>query len=578
MRFTRQFLVVCALVVSAPALAAQITLINNTPFGKTRYATTTGSAHSIDKTNVQIGAGSCARAAATANTSYLDTGIVLDPNSNGMCSKADKGFTIQFWYRPSAPSTFQYLFGDGAWSGASGQFRCFQNGTGGAGNLYIRGPLGQRPTTGAPLTSARNAKGWVHFAVVQNNTKSTLTWYVNGALNVSGPSTGTGKGTNFTCMGYNGTSSAGTTGNFDDFRIYNWARTAGDIAADYTKAAVGAGPSGCLNLPDEGYYQCETAVNPHIGAIGLAKEPAASFTRLFTVGDTIEWSATSPAKGPFVAVCLLDVFVGSPGSPRKDAYGPPPALPGGPYLTTFVPGLALGSAFSTPAYPASLFWPVAVSYGNGSIGKTSLTMPNLGLANGDRVDFQWIVIDPTYPPAGFGTTNNMTCEFVAAKAATAAHVEARGGSAGNDIGFWEVWNTGVLGIKQVCIDFSTMTSAVTWTPAGTMNTGGTLAGGDSFRNLTDVICDLTPKNNPRYTLSSNNQKLCFNFACQNPPANGFQGPTNHFIFDCATSQNYALTGAGYIGATVTVTFCNNQTKTGKLIADPKDAQAAQVDL
>ncbi|MHC4853697.1 MAG: LamG-like jellyroll fold domain-containing protein, partial [Planctomycetota bacterium] len=530
---------------------------------------------------VQIGAASVARAAAAANASYLSTGIVLDPNTNGGCTKADKGYTIQFWYRPALAANFEYLFGDANWTGASGAFRCFQNGSAGAGELRIRGPLGQRITTGAPLTLGLNAKGWVHIALVQNGKTNILTWYINGAKNGFGPSVATGKGTNFTCMGYAGSASAGGTGNFDDFRVYNWARTGADIAADYAKAAAGPGPSGCTNVPDDGYYQCDMAVNAHIGNVGLQKEPHATFTRLFTVGDTIEFSATSPAKASFSALCLVNVFLGGPGSPRTDAYQLPPALPGGPYGTGLIPSLELGWASSTPPLIASLIWPGRITYGSGSSAKFSVVVPSgVGLVDGDRVDFQWVVGDGTYPPVGLGTTNRMLFEYVAAKGPEKVHVEARGVNVINDTGFWEVWNMGLLPIKQVCIDLSTITTATTWNPTGGLNTGGTLAAGTSFRHQTDVICDLTPKAQtppvPRYTLTANNTNLCFTFACPPAPANGFQGPTNHFIFDADTIP--AGAGSAYIGATVTVTFCSNRKVQGKLIADPKDPNAAVVDL
>ncbi len=200
------------------------------------------------------------------------------------------------------------------------------------------------------------------------------------------------------------------------------------------------------------------------------------------------------------------------------------------------------------------------------------------MVDGDRVDFQWVVADPTYPPIGLGTTNNMLFEYVGAKGAQKVHVEARGGSAGNETGFWEVWNTGVLPIKQVCIDFTTIATNTVWTPASAMNSGGTLLAGTSIRFMTDVICDLTPKTSPRYTLTTNQKKLCFNFVSPPAPANGFQGPTNHFIFDSATNRNYTASGSGYIGATITVTFSSNRSVTGKLIADPNDANAAQIDL
>ncbi len=577
MTHSRLFLNLSTIAMSGALLSAQITLINTAPLGA-RYATTTGVAHSIDTTNKQIGLASCARGAAAANASYLNTGIALDPTKNSLlCPTGAIGYTIQFWYRPTNAALFQYLFGDNTWTGASGTFRCFQNGAAGAGNVFIRGPLGQLATNTSPLTTGTNAGGWVHLAAVQDNAAATMTWYVNGNMSNSVASTGTTKGTNFTCMGYNGSSSAGVTGNFDDFRVYNWARTAADILADYNKAAAGSGSSGCPNTPDHGYFQCESAVNPHLGNVALAGEPAGPLTRLFTEGDTIKFSATSPATGPFTAVALLNVFPGGPGKPRLDAYQRPTPLPGGPYRTSFLPGLMLGGSFSAPTYAGWFLWPTFVTYGNGSSGTSSVTIPSgLGLVDGDRVDIQYVMGDGTYPPIGLGAANNTLFEYVKTKGAFAAHVEARGVSALQDTGFFEVWNTGSLPIKEVTIDFTPIVTSTTWMPTGALNSGGTLATGDSFRHGTDAICDLTPATNPRYTIDATSKILTFKFVLPPAPANGFQGPTNHFVFDCRTNQGGS--GATYAGAKVTVTWSTSTSKSGILVVDPSDPQGAQIDL
>ncbi len=568
MRSSKLWILSSALLFLGSFSQAQITLINSAS-GGSRYATTTGSAITIDKGRFKIGSASCLRRNASANASYLPTGIALDPRTNGRNPKANKGYTIEFWYRPASPTTFQYLFGDALWTGASGSFRCFQNGAAGSGNLYVRGPLFQRATTGAPLNTQLGPKGWIHLAIVVDTTVNRLTWYVNGTANTSGPANATGKGKNFTCIGYNGSSSAGTTGNFDDFRVYNWARTAAEIAGDFKKRAVGP------NLPDEGYYECEAAVNPHIGKAGIGTEVLAAYTRLFTTGDTLVWAASSAAKGPFPAVCLFNLFLGGPGNPRKDAYLQPPPVPGGPYRTSILPGLELGHWISTPPKTKGVFfWPTAVLYGGTRVGKLSLTMPNLYLSNGDRIDIQWISIDPTYPPMGAATTNRMCFEYVAPKAGPHAHVEARGINVIQETGFWEVWNTGTVPIKKVCIDLATAQNSTSWLPTGSLNSGGTLAAGTSFRFFTDKVCDLVPKNNPRYTLTG--KALCFTFQCPPAPGGGFQGPTNHFLFDCSTTPTRP--GNGYVGATVTVTFCNNKVLSGKLALDPKDPKACQVDL
>lgn len=585
--------IVCALVLSGTLATAQLTLLNGAS-GGARFVTTTGTAHSIDTTNFRIGSASCLRAAGAANASYLSTGIALDPLSNGGCTTADPGFTIQFWYRPVASTALEYIFGDNTWTGVNGAFRCFRNGAAGAGNLYIRGPLvGQKITTGTPLTLSLDPNGWVHIALVINTKTNLVAWFINGAANGT-PSTATisGKGTNLTCLGYNGSSSGGSTGNYDDFRVYDWARTAADIAADYAANAAGNGPSGCPNQPDHGYYEFEASVNPHLATIGLKNEVQADFTRLFTTGDTIQWAAGSPAAGPFAGTCILNIGFGGPGSPRADAYWPPKAMVGGPYVTGIVPGLEVGHCFSKPqafaiAWPDGLkvgpavaggcggvTIPIAYAYGSGTGPMVGIKMPPLNFVDGDRVDLQWVTIDPTYP-GGIATTNRATFEFVKALPGPHAHVEARGSDVIQETGFWEIWNTGTVPIKEICIDFTPLTTATTWSPTGALNSGGTLAAGDSIRFQTDVICDLTPAANPRYTLDATSKKLCFKFTCPPAPADGFQGPTNHFIFDCATVPQQA--GNLFAGAIVTVTWCDSTVKILPLVADTPN-QRAQVDF
>lgn len=234
---------------------AQITLVNSATGGPPT-ATTTGSQHSYDKVNFMVGASSCLRTPATG-TAHLPTSAALDPTSAGNGGAfADPGFTIQWWYKPAAPTAFGYLWSDRGW----GSFRCFQNGAAGVGEVIIRGPLVDCKTTGSVLANSTNPSGWLHLAVTVNTKANLTTWYVNGKLNNTSVPNITGKGTSFVCLGDTG-SSSGYQGNQDDFRIYNWARTAADIAADYITTAYGTGPSGSPNVPDLGYYMCDLPVS-----------------------------------------------------------------------------------------------------------------------------------------------------------------------------------------------------------------------------------------------------------------------------------------------------------------------------
>ena len=270
--------------------AGQLT-VTNFANGAVATATTTGACHSVDSAVIQVGTGSCLRSGgATSNSCYLPTGIALDPLSAGICTGlgVNTGFTIEFWFQPSAAGSFAYAFGDSGWVGAAGAFRCFMNGAAGAGNFLLRGPLTQLGTTGAPLTTLVGQ--FIHFAVVVDGTANTIEWYVNGVLNNTGVANITGAGTNFTCMGYNGSSALGADGNYDDYRVYNWPRSATDIMTDYTDGLAGidafsqvqVSSGGCFTLPDEGYYPCDVSQNAHNGTITRNTEPGSSYTRLFS--------------------------------------------------------------------------------------------------------------------------------------------------------------------------------------------------------------------------------------------------------------------------------------------------------
>lgn len=587
----------------ASGATAQVTLANSATNPASPVATTTGNFHSVDPTS-QIGAGSILRAAGASSASYLSTGAALDVTTPGFATcTANNGCTIQFWLRPGTTTgTFLYHWGDANWVGTNGAFRCFQNGAAGVGNLIVRGPLTQVATVGTPLTTAQNTNGWIHFAVVIDNTAGSITWYVNGAVNNTGastplPATAT-KGTNLSIFGYEGSAAAGHSDRYDDFRVYDWARSAADIAADYQSAAIGSGPSGCNNIPDAAYFDCESSLNAHNGTVALLNEPLGSGVRLFTAGDTLTWAASSPASGPYPATALINATIAvGPGNPRVDAHQASPPLPGGPYRTSVVPTLSIGHCLSLPgrssiAFPDGLgvgiatsscpgggAIPVPYTYGAGQTPPSPLftfALPaGIPWIDGDRIDIEWVTQDPGYPPIGIASTNRTTFMYVnPTRQGPAVHVEARGVDVIQVTGFFEVHNTGTVPITKFELDLGPV--AKTWDPMGALNSGGTLATGDSYRYNTDAICDLTPASPPtsRYTVTGTT--LAFNFTAPPAPADGFQGPTNHFVFDCDTSVTGS--GATFIGAIAKVTFADNTVLSGPLIADPNDPQAAIIDL
>ena len=350
---------------SAPA---QITLTNSATGGPPS-ATTTGSQHSYDKVNFMVGASSCKRTPAT-NTDHLPTLAALDPTSvgNGGASAAP-GFTIQWWYKPVAPTAFAYHWSDRGW----GSFRCFQNGAAGVGEVVIRGPLVDCKTTGSVLVNSTSPTGWIHLAVTVDTKANLTTWYVNGKLNNTSVPNITGKGTAFVCLGDTG-SSSGYEGNADDFRIYNWARTAADVAADYTKMATGNGPSGSPNVPDLGYYMCElpgyTCKAPATlslgtsGPVDLSNGPATDFFQIAaSLGNkTVLNLGPCSVKLDVDAVLLYSIMYGAP-------------IFNG-YRGTLVAGTGTGK-FSPPVIAALVgldVYHAAVAYGKAGITACSNTV------------------------------------------------------------------------------------------------------------------------------------------------------------------------------------------------------------
>ena len=372
------------------------------------------------------------------------------------------------------------------------------------------------------------------------------------------------------------------------------------------------GPSTCFNLPDEGYYEFDVAQNAHSATVARGTEPGYAFTRLFTDGDLLSWGVSSPAAGPFPGSALINVFFGAGASPRIEGYNDPTAIPGGPYVTTLGPttygGIEVGHCLSTPVSSASLLfmWPDSIGLGALGVapcGGTAIPSTYLygagltptdpafvvpsGLFNtGDRIDLQWLAPDSTFFQAGgIGTSNRTVYEYVSATAGEHAHVEARGLNSLQVATFWEIHNTGNVPIQQVCINLGPTTN--TWSPTGALNSGGTLATMDSFRRNTDVICDLDTVAGPTLEVGGVFQHvntvvagnagalLCLDFLFGTAPAGGFEGPTDHFIFDCGLTT--AVPGSGMIGADVTITYVNGVVQTGTLVADPADPNAAVLD-
>jgi hypothetical protein len=156
-------------------------------------------------------------------------------NTGWITNFPSTGWTISFWLNnfPATSSTTYYYFGD-----ATGvTFRCFTGGVAGNGNLMIRGT----GLTDVPINNIPSTPTVIHLVYTGTSVKV----YFNGVLNstVTEPSmamTGTGP---FLVGGY-GTSNSMSSGVLmDEFRMYNRALTATEIASTWNhQLPLGSAP------------------------------------------------------------------------------------------------------------------------------------------------------------------------------------------------------------------------------------------------------------------------------------------------------------------------------------------------
>ncbi|PKP16705.1 MAG: hypothetical protein CVU06_14190, partial [Bacteroidetes bacterium HGW-Bacteroidetes-22] len=128
-------------------------------------------------------------------------------------------------------TTLYYLFGD---AGAN-SFRCFLGGAAGAGNLLLRG--GGLPDLVVP--SVATGPTVVHFTYDGTAIKA----YKNGVLSVSANASAAAiAGTGFTLGGYSTSTGMNAGSVLDEFRVYNRALDAAEVAATWN-VELGGGSS-----------------------------------------------------------------------------------------------------------------------------------------------------------------------------------------------------------------------------------------------------------------------------------------------------------------------------------------------
>ena len=625
--------VIVAAVLTAGVSSAQVTISNNAFNAPTTFVSSVGTGVTIGTSApVPPFAGSLGylrRAAGAANASYIPTGYAVNPTSDGSFGQTSPGYTIQFWHSPDNPTTFSYIWGDSAnvspLGGASGgAFRCFANGAGPTTNqnLTARGLPNQCFTNVQPLATA-GVGGWVHVAFRYDATTNNCQWLVNGVPDTAVAQTAgvyNWSMGNLTMVGANSTSSAVGAGGYDEIRIYDWARSDADIAADYMLFALGTGPSGESNIPDAVYFPAEVAVVPHTAFVGTNSDATAADVRIIADGTRMQWGANSVGQAGLPSTMILNfegpIAAQAPFDPYAVGFRDVPANATS-YSTAAAPAVTVGHNLSTPVNPASFALPDGI--GLGALGVTLLSVPlpyTYGspdfvlylppgiFTHGDLVRMQGVAPDPGYPGM-VGGTNEVAMVYSDCQGNTGspsvgphAHVECRGAGMIQVEGSWEIHNTGSVDIAQVIIDLATATGGpggvmTAFNPTGALNTGGMLSTGDSYRRGTEIYAglDFTVAGFPAggYTEVLNGGSvtglpsgLQFDFQ-QGGPA--FDACIDSLIFDCgdATTGSAAgasanLSGDTAIGATVTVTFTNGTVLMGTLVADPGDPQAAVVDL
>ncbi|MBL7703953.1 MAG: PKD domain-containing protein, partial [Taibaiella sp.] len=180
-------------------------------------------------------------------------------------------WTISFWMNVPTPPTTRYMFGNTL---GNGTFRCF---IGGAAN-------GIRLTGGVPSVTldmpSWNATGAKVITYVYDQSAGTVSGYINGVFQASVTPGASYPlvGTNFV-VGSQGTSIDGT---MDEFRMYNRALTAAEVASFWNTPLAGG---------------CESARVPVVATINEIPLVDLGNDTVICPSATLTLDATAPASG-----------------------------------------------------------------------------------------------------------------------------------------------------------------------------------------------------------------------------------------------------------------------------------------
>jgi parallel beta-helix repeat protein len=233
----------------------------------------------------------------TSSSNYVNTGWNLNLGTGS--------WTISMYLgNVSTSSTLFYYFGE-----SSNSFRCFTNGVAGAGNLMLRGSSITDVTITGAAVSAGNV---VHF--VYDQPAGVIRGYLNGVLQTTVNQGSVNlTGGSFTVGGY--ASSAGHSGIMDEFRLYNRALDAQEIASTWNnELPLISGPN------DAGVVSIDSPQNFCAG-VKPVEVTIRNYGSNIINSVAINWTINGVAQTPVQWNTPLDTFGGQGANTAKVQLG-----------------------------------------------------------------------------------------------------------------------------------------------------------------------------------------------------------------------------------------------------------------
>ena len=227
----------------------------------------------------------------SSSSNYVNTGW----NTN----LGNSPWTISFWTNniPSSTTLF-YQFGDAS----ANSFRCFNNGVAGAGNWMLRGPVTDVLCTGcAPVGNVPSMTTFVYDPTLGN-----IKAYHNGVLNNTvSQSTLSISGASFTVGGQGGSTGMGSGQLMDEFRFYNRALDANEVALVWNQCLplTFAPNDAAITAIEEPSNFCADTLDV---VVNLRNDGTAQLT-----SATINWTLNGITQTPVNFTGLLDTLNGT---------------------------------------------------------------------------------------------------------------------------------------------------------------------------------------------------------------------------------------------------------------------------